>query len=65
MCCLILQFGQPTQSDVQNLIAQAQKALQDAAIPESMKMELNNLLSSPNVEELVAVSIDDPSTVIL
>lgn len=48
---------QPAKDDLQSLISDAQKTIQESDLPEGMKQELTNLLNDPKfVEELLAVS---------
>ena len=48
---------QPASSNIQSLINDAHKALQESDLSDSVKLELTNLLSDPQiVEQLIAVS---------
>ncbi|KAI9552355.1 hypothetical protein GHT06_022720 [Daphnia sinensis] len=52
-------FVLPSSDDLQSLIIDAQKAIQESDLPEGMKQELSNLLNDPAfVEELVANNVE-------
>nr|CAH0110251.1 unnamed protein product [Daphnia galeata] len=56
-------FVLPASSDIQSLINDAHKALQESDLSDSVKLELTNLLSDPQfVEQLIANNMDSFSS---